>query len=258
VLPLDTLPATAPDLRTFADAVAAVDDTASACACAAAQLEAMVHVLVCRRHLPGDVRVPLDVRQPAVTSLPWRPFQVSEVCVSSQSGLLRFMRFSARLSERTQCRVSPVLVNENIHYRMHKVAWSFPFLRWDVTRFMRVVPPLFGVWHAYKYCVTQVARRLHSCLWFAIRGTMAEGTHVPTGPPLRAYELAFAGLLQLPLTLREHVVAVRTQCGATPAGPCKPATRRHAHRTTGVTRDGACCERTLAHVRATDRSRACR
>jgi hypothetical protein len=74
-----------------------------------------------------------------------------------------------------------------------------------------VVPPLFGVWHAYKYCVIQVARKLHSCLWYAIRGTLPDGAHVPTGPPLRSYELAFAGLLQAPLSLRQRITRMRQQ-----------------------------------------------
>ena len=73
------------------------------------------------------------------------------------------------------------------------------------------VPPLFRVWPAYKYCVVQVARKLHSSLWYAIRGTMDDGTNVPTSPPLRAYELAFAGLLQLPLSLRDRVGEMRAQ-----------------------------------------------
>ena len=110
--------------------------------------------------------------------------------------------------------MSPVLVDENIHYRLHKLAWSEPFLRWDVLQFLKVVPPLFGVWHAYKYCVIQVAKKLHSSLWHAIRGTLPVGTNVPTGPPLRSYELAFAGLLQLPLSLRQRVTAMRKQWAA--------------------------------------------
>ena len=162
-----------------------------------------------RRHLPGEIRVPLDVQRPQVTSLPWTPFQVSECCVSSQAGLLRFMRFSARLAARTQCRVAPVLVDENIHYRLHKLAWSSAFSAWNIPRFLQVVPPLFGIWHAYKYCVIQVARRFHCCLWYAVRGTLSPGDQVPTGPPLRTYELVFAALLQLPLPMRESLTNMR-------------------------------------------------
>ena len=146
------------------------------------------------RHLPGEIRVPLDVRRTGVVSLPWTPFHVSECCVSSQVGLLRFMRFSARIAERTEYRVAPVLVDENIHYRMFKLCWATPFTRWQVCSFLRTVPPLYGVWHAYKYCVVQVARKLHSCLWYSVRGTLPAGAEVPTSPSLRSYELTFAGL----------------------------------------------------------------
>jgi hypothetical protein len=92
----------------------------------------------------------LDVQRPHVASLPWTPFQVSECCVSSQVGLLRFIKFSARLAQWTECGVAPVLVDENIHYRVYKLAWSTPFAAWRVPRFLQVVPPLFGIWHAYK------------------------------------------------------------------------------------------------------------
>ena len=214
MLPLPTLPATAPDVVTYAEAVVECRFTALATTAVAAQLESLVAVFRDARHLRGEIRVPLDVQRPAVTSLAWCPFQVSECCVSSQTGMLRFLRFSARLAARSQCRVAPVLVDENIHYRLHKLAWSEPFLRWDVAQFMQVVPPLFGVWHAYKYCVIQVARKLHSSLWYAIRGTLPVGTNVPTGPPLRSYELAFAGMLQLPLSLRQRVTAMRRQWAA--------------------------------------------
>jgi hypothetical protein len=62
--------------------------------------------------------------------------------------------------------------------------------------------------------VVQVARRLHSCLWYAIRGTLPAGAHVPTNPPLRTYELAFAGLLHAPLSLRQRLTTRRKQWAA--------------------------------------------
>ena len=211
VLALPSLPPTAPDVVSFADALDMLDDVSRMASSTCATLQELVRLVRSTRHLPGDVRVPLDVQRPSVTSLVWRPLQVSECCVSSQTGLLRYMRFSARLASRTETGVAPVLVDENIHYRLQKLAWSEPFARWDVVRFLAVVPPLFGVWHAYKYCVVQVARKLHSSLWYAIRGAMDDGTNVPTSPPLRAYELAFAGLLQLPLSLRDRVSEMRAQ-----------------------------------------------
>ena len=211
MLPLPTLPATAPDVLTYADALRGAEGRAREATGVAQVLQDAVRIFRDGMHMPGEIRVPLDVQRPSVTSLPWQPFQVSECCVSSQVGLLRFMRFSARLAARSQCGVAPVLVDENIHYRLHKLAWSEPFLRWDVPQFLQVVPPLFGVWHAYKYCVIQVARKLHSSLWYTIRGTMADGTHVPTNPPLRSYELAFAGLLHVPLSLRQRLTQMRQQ-----------------------------------------------
>jgi hypothetical protein len=56
-----------------------------------------------------------------------------------------------------------------------------------------------------------VARKLHSALWYAIRGTLPAGAQVPTNPPLRSYELALAGLLQAPPSLRQRLTKRRQQ-----------------------------------------------
>ena len=119
------------------------------------------------------------------------------------------MRLSMMVAQRTQCGVAPVLVDENIHYRMYKLAWSTPFRWWQVTRARQVSPPLFGVWHAYKYCVTQLMRKFHSVAWYAIRGTLPRDAHVPTSPSLRSYELSIAAVLQLPLHLRRTVTQMK-------------------------------------------------
>ena len=70
------------------------------------------------------------------------------------------------------------------------------------------------MWHAYKYCVTQVVRTFHSCAWYAIRGTLNPGDQVPTNPSLRSYELTLAALLQLPGSLRDRVRAMSIQWAA--------------------------------------------
>lgn len=208
VLALTSLPPTAPDVPRFADALSQVTSTAVAIVQQVQRMQALVTLISQRRHIPGEIRVPLDVQRGAVTSLPWTPFRLSEVCVSSQAGLLRFLRFAGHVAQRTQCRVAPLLVDENIHYRVFKLAWSTPFQKWDVPRFLQTTPPLYGIWHAYKYCVLQVA--FHSCLWYALRGTLLEGDQVPTNPSLRSYELAFAALLQTPLTLRTRVAKMHS------------------------------------------------
>jgi hypothetical protein len=209
LLPMSNLPSVAPDIVRFSDALERLPVCISYMEDARWTLRTMVRTSRVRRYLPGEVRVPLDVRRQHVRSLPWTPFHVSEACVSSQDGLLRFLRFAARISERTECNVSPVLVDENVHYRLLKVAWSAPFVQWDVPRLLQCIPPLFGLWHAYKYCVIQVARQFHSCLWYCVRGTQPAGAQVPTSPPLRTYELVVAAILQAPASLREEMGRVQ-------------------------------------------------
>ena len=96
----------------------------------------------------------------------------------------------------------------NIHYRLLKAAWSASFGRWDVPSLLQTVPPLFGLWHGYKYVVIQVARQFHSAVWYLIRGTLRVGDHTPTSPTLRTYELLFAALLQVPQTLKDDLAVM--------------------------------------------------
>jgi hypothetical protein len=205
LLHLPTIPSDAPDIVRLPDALARVSTVLSDLLNCRLQLEDMVAVCRRQRYLPGEVRVPLDVQRENVLSLPWLPLQVFIAIVSSQVGLLRYLRFAGRISARTTTRVAPMLVDVNIHYRVMKMAWGTPFLRWDIARYLQTTPPLYGLWHSYKYCVVQVARHFHSCLWYCVRGSQRTGAVVATSQTLRFFELMFAAILQMPLSVRDGV-----------------------------------------------------
>ena len=52
----------------------------------------------------------------------------------------------------------PLIVDENIHYRILKFIHSHASKSWDVALWLRGLPVLYGVWHPYKYCLLAVYR----------------------------------------------------------------------------------------------------
>ena len=151
----------------------------------------------------ADIRVPLDEPRRSVTSLPWTPLVLSDQSVSSNLGLLLLLELCGVVCSQTRKKVVPLLVDVNIHYRIMKMACGRTMAEWDVPALLRCMPPVFGLWHAYKYVVVVVVRLHHSVLWFLVHGSLREGDKCPTSPGLRAYELIIAALLLAPMELRQ-------------------------------------------------------
>ena len=58
----------------------------------------------------------------------------------------------------TTKRVLPVLVDENIHYRILKLVYGAKSQRWNMPANRRHVPMIYSVWHAYTFVVTLTFR----------------------------------------------------------------------------------------------------
>ena len=71
------------------------------------------------------VRAPLDVRRDArtVQAPSWRPFVLSKEKVTGCVGLLHLLHFAKDTAQRTN-RVLPLMVDENIHYRILKLLYG--------------------------------------------------------------------------------------------------------------------------------------
>ena len=50
-------------------------------------------------------------------------------------------------------------------------------------------PPLYGIWHPYKYCVEMLHRRFLPLFVYMQQGTVAATTLVTSHPQLRSVEL---------------------------------------------------------------------
>ena len=171
---------------------------------------------------PNDVRVPLDVVRVSGRSPEWSPFAVSASCVTTQSGLLHALGWSVELANHSVCPM-PICVDENIHYRLLKLCYGENTHRYNVRSQLNKCPPLYGVWHAYKYVVSVIHRAYYAHFIYLLQGEVEVGRTFPSSKRIRSIEMMMAGLLQLRSTLKEELhqaivaAAVDERRAATPA-----------------------------------------
>ena len=83
-----------------------------------------------------------------------RSFAVSKEKVTRGVGLLKLLHFMKDTAQQTN-RVLPLLVDGNIHYRILKLLHGANNQQWNMRGYLLYVPIVYGVWHAYKFVVTQ-------------------------------------------------------------------------------------------------------
>ena len=126
-------------------------------------------------------RIPLDVVRRHVRSLQWRPLSLNDDQVGSQAQLCRTLRTCRWTMEQTGVRrPMPLLCDENICYRVWKICYSELTQLYDVPRFLRDMPLLYGIWHPYKHVLELLHRKFLPLLMYLQRGAMSEGTTVPS------------------------------------------------------------------------------
>ena len=69
----------------------------------------------------------------------WRPFALSKEKVTGGVGLLNLLHFAKDTAQQTN-RVLPLLVDENIHYRIPKLLYGAKNQRWNMRAYLRYVP----------------------------------------------------------------------------------------------------------------------
>ena len=142
-----------------------------------------------------DVRVPLDVVRAVGRSPEWCPFAISDKCVSSQEGLVNALGWSVEVAVQSLAPM-PVCVDENLHYRLLKLCYGENSQRYDVRSLLNRCPPLYGVWHAYKYVVTVVHRTYYAHCVYLLNGTVDVGRTFPAERRIRSIEMLLAVLLE--------------------------------------------------------------
>ena len=154
----------------------------------------------------GNVRAPLDVRRDArtVQAPVWRPIALSKERVTGGVGLLNLLHFAKDVAQQTN-RVSPLLVDKNIHYRILKLLYGGKNQRWNMHAYLRYVPVVYGVWHAYKFVVTHTFRVFWPILTYLRKGLLRPGCTILSYPKLIVMEKIIAALmLATPRILRPY------------------------------------------------------
>ena len=100
-----------------------------------------------------SVRAPLDIKRQQVSSPQWEAFLLMDLKVSSTPDLVEILHEVQKLEARIAHHL-PLLVDENIHCRILKLAYSVTYAESNVPLYLNRTPILYGVWHPYKYAVT--------------------------------------------------------------------------------------------------------
>ena len=124
----------------------------------------------------------------------WRPFALSKEKVTGGVGLLNLLHFAKDVAQQTN-RVLPLLVEENIHYRILKLLYGAKNQRWNMRAYLRYVPVVYGVWHAYKFIVTQTFRVFWPILTYLRKGLLRPGSTILSYPKLIVMEKTIAALI---------------------------------------------------------------
>ena len=167
----------------------------------------------------GNVTALFDVRRDTTTlhTLFWRPFALSKEKVTCGVGLLNLLHFSKDTAQETS-RILPLLVDENIHYRILKLLYGAKNQRWTMHAYLRYVPLVYSVWHAYKFVDTQTFRTFWPILTYLRKGLLRPGSTILSYPKLIAMEKTIAALmLATPRILCPH--CCKAQAAAAISGP---------------------------------------
>ena len=136
----------------------------------------------------GNVRAPLDVRRDTrtVQAPVSRMFASSKEQVTGGVGLLNLLQFAKDTAQQTN-RVLPLLVHESIHYRILKFLYGAKNQRWNMRAYLRYVPVVYSVWHAYTFVVT------HTILTYLRKGLLRPGSTIL--PKTDSYRKVYSALM---------------------------------------------------------------
>eukprot|EP00667_Euglena_gracilis_P006934 EG_transcript_6996 len=119
----------------LSDLIGNVEVVASSCCTASPLLHQAVGRIRRMQLTETSIRVPLDVARTDMRSLQWRPLSLTEQVVSANLDLLLVLQTARSLQHLTR-RQTPLLVDENIHYRCLRLLYSASASRYYVSRYL--------------------------------------------------------------------------------------------------------------------------
>ena len=134
----------------------------------------------------------------------WRPFALSKAKATGGVGLLNSLHFAKDTAQQTNG-VPPLLVDENIHYRILRFLYRAENQRWNMCAYLGYIPVVYNVLHAYKSVVTHTFRVFWPILTYLRKGLLRPGSTILSYPKLIVIEKAIAALmLATPRILRPY------------------------------------------------------
>ena len=141
-----------------------------------------------------DIRAPLDCIRTNVRSFQQKPFFLTDHTTRSQPDLVILVHLLVEVQQHSS-KVVPILVDDNIHYRLCKMMYSKVYAQYNLAFFLNRCPVLYGVWHPYKYPVIVCYRRFFPLFVFLTQGIPPLGTEVYPRPKLIYMDRVMAALL---------------------------------------------------------------
>jgi hypothetical protein len=169
---------------------------------------------------PSWIRVPLDLSRHRGRSLQWRSLTLSEHRVSANTELLNVLTDVCGLQQRAG-RVLPLLIDEKVFYAVCRLLYSKVHASVDCALWLRHVPLLFGVWHAYKHTLTLVYRRFFALFALVeLTGCPALGASVRCQRKVMYMEKVVATLLLCSDAVRGQLVTAIASTVGQPTQRC--------------------------------------
>ena len=85
-----------------------------------------------------DIRAPLDCRRTSVCSLQSKPFFLTDLTTGSQPDLAALVHLFVEVQQHNN-KVSPILVDENIHYRLCQMMYK-SYAQYNIALFLNRCP----------------------------------------------------------------------------------------------------------------------
>ena len=139
------------------------------------------------------IRLPLDVPRGRVKGPKWKGISLEPFTTASHEDLLKCYKVLQEVQDQTRS-VMPVLMDENIHYRLLKWMYSVSYAHLAVRETMGQLVLVYGVWHAYKNVCLHIHRAFFPVWVYLERGVLKKGEAITSSQKLAYIERLIAGL----------------------------------------------------------------
>ena len=166
------------------------------------------------------LQVPLDVHRDNIRSLHWYPLTRGDLVSSSNEDLLHIMERCMAMQVHT-CRVMPLLVDENILYKLAKFLYTRTYNLFKVFEHYATVPMLYGCWHPYKYVCTMLHRKFFAILGYLGQQFPIVDEAIMCHPKLVHIEKQFCALMLTTPNVADRIAHKEASIMAFPEAACK-------------------------------------